>query len=160
MINYASVLWTNCDKESLGRVLKLQKRAARVILNAPHQAPSVPLFNRLKLLPFYKDALISKCIIAYKRLQGDVPVYLNDLLKLNSNIHSRQTRYCNFNLTSPRYNCETEGGSTFNVTNCKAWNSLSLPVSQRDSDDSLKKALWNEFFKQQQNLDHFSIQVT
>ena len=35
VINYASVLWTNCDKESLGRVLKLQKRAVRVILNAP-----------------------------------------------------------------------------------------------------------------------------
>ena len=51
-INYASVLWTNCDKESLGRVLKLQKRAARVILNAHPQAPSVPLFNRPKLLPF------------------------------------------------------------------------------------------------------------
>ena len=31
VINYASVLWTNCDKESLRRVLKLQKRAARVI---------------------------------------------------------------------------------------------------------------------------------
>ena len=28
----ASVLWTNCDKESLGRVLKLQKQSARVIL--------------------------------------------------------------------------------------------------------------------------------
>ena len=82
VFNYASVLWTNCDKESLGRVLKLQKRAARVILNAPPQAPSVPLFNRLKWLPFYKDALISKCIIAYnyKRLQGDVLVYLNNLL--------------------------------------------------------------------------------
>ena len=143
--------------QSLGRVLKLQTRAARVILNATPLAPSVPLFNRLKWLPFYKDALISKCIIAYKRLQGDVPVYLNDLLKLNSNIHSRQTRYCNFNLTSPRYNRETEGGRTFTVTTCKAWNSLSLPVRQRDSADSLKKALWNEFFKQQQNLDHFSI---
>ena len=116
--------------------------------------------NRTKKNPqlFYSlPTFISKCIIAYKRLQGDVPVYLNDLLKLNSNIHSRQTRYCNFNLTSPRYNRETEGGRTFTVTTCKAWNSLSLPVRQRDSVDSLKKALWNEFFKQQQNLDHFSI---
>ena len=43
VINYASVLWTNCGKESLGWVLKLQKRAARVILNAPHLVPSVPL---------------------------------------------------------------------------------------------------------------------
>ena len=128
-------------------------------LNAPPPplAPSVPLFNRLKWFPFYKDTFISKCIIAYKRSQGEVPVYLNDLLKLNSNIYSRQTRYCNFNLTSPRYNRETERGRTFTVTTCKAWNSLSLPVRQRDSVDSLKKALWNEFFKQQQNLDHFSI---
>lgn len=78
-----SVLWTNCGKESLGRVLKLQKRVARVILKALPLAPSVPLFNRLKWLPFHKDALISKRIIAYKRLQGDVPVYLNNLLKLN-----------------------------------------------------------------------------
>ncbi|CAH3194729.1 unnamed protein product, partial [Porites evermanni] len=80
-------------------------------------APSVPLFNRLKWLPFYKEALVSKCIVAYKRLQGDVPVYLNDLLKLN------------------------KGGRTFTVTTCKAWNSLSLPARQRDSVDSFKKAL-------------------
>ena len=43
VINYASVLWTNCDKESLERVLKLQKRASRVMMNAHilkhHQFP-------------------------------------------------------------------------------------------------------------------------
>ena len=33
----------------------------------PTQAPSVSLFNGLKWLPFQKDALISKCIICYKR---------------------------------------------------------------------------------------------
>ena len=126
----------------------------------PPQAPSVPLFNRLKWLPFYKDALISKCIIACKRLQGYVPAYVNDLPELNSNIHSRKTRYCNFNQTTPRYNHETEGGRTFTVTTCKAWNSWSLPVRQRDSVESLKKALWNEFFKQQKNLDQFSFYVT
>ena len=125
-------------------------------LICPPLATSVPLFDWLKWLPFYKDVLIFECIIAYKELQGDVPVYLINLLKLYSNIYSK-TRYCNFNLTSPRYNCETEGGRTLTVTTWKAWNSLSLLVGQRDSVDSLKKALWNEFFKQQQNLDHFSI---
>ena len=65
VINYASVLWTNCDKESLERVLK--KRASRVMMNAHPQAPSVPLFNRLNIwLHFYEEALISKCLIAYK----------------------------------------------------------------------------------------------
>ena len=141
MINYASVLWANCDKESLGRVLKLQKRAARVILNAPPQAPSVPLFNRLKWLPFYKDASISKCIIAYKRLQSDVPVYLNDLLKLNCNIHSRQTRYCNFNLTSPRYNRETEGGRTFYRNNLQSMEQLIFACKAKGLSLLFKKSI-------------------
>ena len=52
-------------KESLVGVLNLQKRAARVILNAHSLAPSVLLFDRLRWLPFYNEALISKCIIAH-----------------------------------------------------------------------------------------------
>ena len=53
-------------------------------------------------------------------LISDVHVYVHNLLKLNSNIHSRQTKYCNFNPTSPRYNRETEGGRTFTITTCKS----------------------------------------
>ena len=33
VMTYASVIWSSCDKEQLYRVLKLQKRAARVIMN-------------------------------------------------------------------------------------------------------------------------------
>ena len=35
------MVWTSCDKHCLNRVLKLQKRAARVILDADCQASSV-----------------------------------------------------------------------------------------------------------------------
>ena len=34
---------------------------------------------------------------------------------LNSNIQSRQTRFCNFNITSPRYNRQTKRARTFTV---------------------------------------------
>ena len=30
-MSYGNVVWANCDKESVYRVLRLQKRAARVI---------------------------------------------------------------------------------------------------------------------------------
>ena len=153
VINYVSVLWTNCNKESLERVLKLQKRAARVMMNAHPQAPSVPLFNRLNIwLHFYEEALISKCLIAI----SDIHVYLNNLLKLNSNIHSRQTKYCNFNLKSPRIIAKQKEEELLPSQLAKAWNSLPLPLRQKDSVDSFKKALWNEFFTQQQTLDYFS----
>ena len=41
------VVWANCDKESVYRVLRLQKRAARVISYADRMTPSVALFNKL-----------------------------------------------------------------------------------------------------------------
>ena len=55
IITYASVILSRCDKESLNRVLKLQKRAARVILSAYRDSPPVQLFNKLKWIPFYEE---------------------------------------------------------------------------------------------------------
>ena len=93
IMGYVSVVWTSCDKHTLIRVLKLQKRAARVILDANRQANSVKLFNKLNWIPFSEQAKLAECCIIYKRLQGHVPTYLKSLLKLTSEIHSRQTRY-------------------------------------------------------------------
>lgn len=50
---YVSSIWTSWNEESPGRVLRLQKRAARVISDADNQASSVKLFNRLQWLLFY-----------------------------------------------------------------------------------------------------------
>ena len=99
---YVNVVWSSCDKHCLNRVLKLQKWAARIILDADSQASSVKLFNKLKWVPFYEQAKIAKCCIIYKRKQGHVPAYLKTLLKLSSETHSRQTRFnLHFNVACP-----------------------------------------------------------
>ena len=116
---YVNVIWSSCDKHSLNRVLKLQKRAARIILDADSQASSVKLFNKLKWIPFYEQAKIAKCCITCKRLQGHVLAYLKSLLKLSSETHSRQTKYANFNVACPIVKHQKEGGRTFTVTTCK-----------------------------------------
>ena len=42
---------------------------------------------------------IAKCCLAYKRIKGEVPLYdIEDPLRLNSQQHSRVTRYSNINL--------------------------------------------------------------
>ena len=84
VLHYVSSIWTSCDKENLGSVLKLQKRAARVISDANNQASSVKLFNRLQWLPFYEESKIAKCFIAYKCIKGEVPLYTEGSLILNS----------------------------------------------------------------------------
>ena len=73
VMDYVSVIWSNCDKHCLARVLKLQKRAARIVIGADSYALSVQLFNILKWIPFFENAKLAKCCIIYKRLQGRVP---------------------------------------------------------------------------------------
>ena len=74
VLHYVSSIWTSCDKENLqGRVLKLQKRAAKVISDVDNQASAVKLFNRLQWGPFYEESKIAKCCVAYKRIKGEVP---------------------------------------------------------------------------------------
>ena len=136
--DYVNVVWTTCD--CLNRVLKLQKRAARIILDADCQASSVKLFNKLNWIPFFEQAKLTKCCIIYKRLKGHVPTYLKSLLKLTSDTHSRQTRYANFNIARPVIKREIEGGRTFTVTACQAWNSLPLSMRKIASLNSLKNS--------------------
>ena len=59
VLHYVSTIWTSCDKENLGRVLRLQKRAARVICDADNQVSSFKLFNRLKWLLVYEESKIA-----------------------------------------------------------------------------------------------------
>ena len=83
-----------------------------------HQSP---LFNRLKWLPFYQECEIAKCSLAFKRINNEVPQYISERLTLNSESHSRTTRYCNLNFICPRFKRKTEGGSTFSVTTTILW---------------------------------------
>ena len=124
VINYVSVVWHTSSNINLLKILRLQKRAARLILDAEPRSSSVPLFNRLQWLPFYNEAKIAKCSIIFKRTQHSVPEYLLESLKCNSDAHSRKTRYCKLNFICPKFNRKTEGGKSFHVSAVQLWNSL------------------------------------
>ena len=50
---YGSVIWDNC--KCFQRVLKLKKRATRIILDADRMLLSIKMFNTLNWLPFTKE---------------------------------------------------------------------------------------------------------
>jgi len=112
---YGSTIWTSCSKENLLKVLCLQKRAAKIILDAEKTAPSVGLLITLKWVPFYAESYVNRCVLIYKRLNGNTPEYINDLLIRNSDTHNRSTCFCNINLMCPRFTRITEGGRAFAV---------------------------------------------
>ena len=114
-------------------LLRLQKRAARGILNAPPNSRSVDLFNTLNWISFYRKLHINQCALIYKRPRGNTPNYINELLILNSSMHTRNTRYCNLNLFCPRYSYATEGCRSFTVRSIRDWNSLPRSLRVLDS---------------------------
>ena len=154
---YGATVWTTCSADNIKKVLQLQKRAARVILRADTRANSVQLFKKLGWIPFFQEAKINKCSIIYKRLNGDCPGYIEDLLKRNCDVHSRQSRHGATNLVCPHFRRETEGGRTFTISSIRLWNSLNTQLKKVDSISSFKTALFKHFFEINNNLIHFTI---
>lgn len=139
---YGSTTWTSCNKENLLKVLRLEKRAARIILDAERTAPSVGLFNTLKWVPFHAESYVNRGALTYKRLNGNTPQYINDILIRNSDTHNRQTRFCNLNLMCPRFKRSSEGGRAFAVRATKEWNKLSVDIKRSTSVKRFKRSLF------------------
>jgi hypothetical protein len=80
----------------------------------------------LNWLPFYKESIVKRNTLVYKRINGHycVPEYLRSSLVRNCDLHNRVTRHCGLNLVFVKYKRETEGGRSFVVRITKEWNAI------------------------------------
>ena len=69
-------------------------------------------------LNYFRNFTVAKCCVAYKLIKGEVPLYIEDSLRLKSQQHSRVTGCSNINFICPKSNRVSEGGRTFAVTTC------------------------------------------
>ena len=106
---YGSTVWSNCSSDNIMRVFKLQKRTARVILEADTRLNRVKLFQKLEWPPFYDQVKWNKCVLVFKYLLGSCPSYMYDILKFKADLHSRTGCYSKLNLSCPRFSGETKG---------------------------------------------------
>ena len=154
---YPSTVWTSYNKEVLERILRMQKRAARIILEAQRTSRTVTLFSDLSWIPFYNEAHIKRCELAFKRINGSqLPDYLSASLRKNSDVHSRNTRNCNANLLCPHHRNISEGGRTFAVRTVKDWNNLPRSLKTR-SLKSFKAELWKIVLNSQKSKGSFDL---
>ena len=59
----------------------MQKRPACIILDAERTTRTLTMFNELTWIPFFIEAYINRCSIAFKKLGGTTPDYINSILK-------------------------------------------------------------------------------
>ena len=142
---YGCTIWSSCSNENVERVYKLQKRAARVILDAITMERSVNLSRKLNWLPLYDEIKIQKCSVIFRRIVGESPGYVEKLLTRNVDLGNRFNRHSHINLVCPKYQRESEGGRTFMVTGTRLSNSIPVEVKKKNSLGSFKYALRKYF---------------
>ena len=91
-IEYCSLVWGSAPDYRLNKILKLQKRAARIILDADYTTPSATLFDTFEWMPIQDRIRFHKATMIYKSLNNLTPSYLNESLIPCSAVHNRSLR--------------------------------------------------------------------
>ena len=74
-MEYCSSVWGVCSKENQTKIIKIHKKAARLIL----QAPSKHMFQELKWLPFDEIVKFKQVSLVYKAVTGNAPQYVQTI---------------------------------------------------------------------------------
>ena len=138
LIDYCCVVWGNCSNEELNRILKLQKRTARLILDQGPIAPSEPLFKQLgwmsieQRIKYHKYLLVSKC------LKNEAPIYLKNKIQYLSDSNPYSLRnVVSEKLQIPKAKTELFK-KTFTYSGPKLWNELLFSIRHVSSHNAIK----------------------
>ena len=141
ILDYGCLIWGRCSKTNTLRILKLQKRAARIILKADITTPSQSMFSELNWLIFPKRVQYHSGTMVYKALHGLAPEYIVDLFTKVSDSHSRHLRSVDNELLRVPSSKTNMFENSFTITAAKQWNELPLEVRNSSSLNAFKNSL-------------------
>ena len=72
-------MWRTAFKNDINTPIKLQKMAARLILDVDYTVPLIKLFKILKWLPIDKNVQFRQATLVYKALNDMTPNYMTDM---------------------------------------------------------------------------------
>ena len=91
-LEYCCTVWGNCSKEQLTRLLGIQKRCARSILDANTFANSLTLLNTLKCIPIDDTIRIRKLCMMYRIMNNMCQQYFDKHINYVKDRHDCCTR--------------------------------------------------------------------
>ena len=133
--DYCSTIYGNCAHYLLTDIIKLQKRAARLILDKDYTTPSSDLFKQLQWMPLEDRISYHRCIQVFKCIKGPCPENLQNLFASAKLVHTHNTRSAsNNNLhIAPRHI------KSFTHLGATSWNKLPPPVRDANTLPAFKQ---------------------
>ena len=97
-IDYCCTVWGNISSNLTDSMIKLQKRAARIILDKGIDTPSADMFAELNWMKFPDRITYQKSVLMYKIFNNLTPSHLQEFFTFTSDIHQRSLRSTSDNL--------------------------------------------------------------
>ena len=119
-------MWGSAAKSVLLKLVLLQKRAVRIIDNAPYLSHSDPLFNKLSILKLNSIYKLSCLVFMHKIKYNQIPNVCNSLVTLNTNLAPRYNLRTTNDFIIPNHRT-TLRSRCIKIQGPKFWNSI--PVS-------------------------------
>ena len=151
IFDYGCMIWGQSSTYNINRVLKLQKRAARIILQADFMTPSKEMFRQLGWLTFTNRVEYHICIMVFKSLNGQAPEYLSSLLTKSSETNTRNLRSSEQEILKVPFARTAYYKKSFSVTGPKLWNALPLEIRKSTSLATFKTSVKKYYLNKQLN---------
>ena len=143
LIDYGCNTWGTTSNLNIERISKLQKRAARITLQADYLTPSSLMLEELGWLSIQKRLVFNKAILTFKALNELTPAYITYLLKPVPESHSLSLRLSVNALLSILRSRTALYDSSFSYPASKLWNSLPKSLRTASSLSEFKTGLKN-----------------
>ena len=143
--DYCSIIWGNCSQTQMYRLEKLQKRAARIILDKNYHdycIRSADLFAELKWMSLKERINYNIAIQVYKCINGLSSQGLENIFTHCNEIHSHSTRSAN-NL---QLYCRPTHHKSFSSRGVNVWNNIPASVRLAKSLSKFKENYISYYF--------------
>ena len=91
-LNYCNIVWGNCHKTKLNRIILLQKKAVRICTNSTYLSHTNPLFHRLKVYKIHDINTVQIAMFMFKYNKEWLPPVFSNFFSYNRSLPSYPTR--------------------------------------------------------------------
>ena len=146
-LDFCVTVWGNCS--DMTKLLKLQKQAARIILDCNIMTPSNEMFNKLKWLPIQEWVRYRKANMMYKAMNHKTPDYISNMFQPLSSVHKRDTRQSeNGNLYLPPRAKLNVFRNSLRYSGADIWNNLPTNIRNAPSVAVFKNRYFEMYFNE------------
>ena len=127
---YGITAWGRADKTHRNKILRLQKRALRLMFFCDYKTHAIPCFISSSLLPLDLLYFKSVAVLMYDVSNNTSPPQISNLFNYQHNIHSHNTRSSTRGNFFLEYSRLDKQNMSFSRNGVRVWNNLSNEIRQ------------------------------